>query len=321
MAKYKVLFTIEMDESGKKILRDHDCEVIVAPHQDVKEYVKIIEEEQVDAIMTRVDPITPEMMAASKKLKVVAKHGAGLDNIDREYARDHGIQVVFAPAGNANAVAEHCVMMMLLCATRFRYVDLQMRGGNFNVRYTLHNTYELEGKTLGLIGCGRISQLFATKAVNGFGMKAIAYDPFLKQEQVKAPVTLVDSRDDLLKTSDFVSIHLPSLPSTKDTMNIDEFRKMKDTAFFINCARGALVKEEDLVAALNEREIAGAGLDVFKQEPLPINHPFLVRSDIVLTPHTAATTEEAVINCCSTAAQGIADVLEGREPEWPANLK
>lgn len=317
--KYKVLFLIEMDESGKKILRDNDCEVIVSKYHDPEDHVKEIEELQPDALMCRTDKVTPAMMDASKNLKVVAKHGVGLDNIDMDYATKKGIQVVYAPLGNSNSVAEHALMLMLTCARRFNHVDTEFRSGNFNVRYTLHNTFELEGMTLGLLGCGRIGQILATKAANGLGMKVIGYDPYAKQENMKAPIELRATREEIFKEADFVSLHMPSTPETKHSIGMKEFSLMKPTATFINVARGDVIIESELIEALEKGVIMGAGLDVFEQEPIAENNPLLKMTQAVLTPHTAATTEQAVIRCCSTAAEGIAQALHGREITFPAN--
>lgn len=164
MAKFKVYYTIELNEVATHIFESNDFEVKLCSHNDEETYVKELAEFQPDAIMCRTEPVTAKMMDACKSLKVVGKQGAGLDNIDMDYAHAKDITVVYAPAGNANAVAEHAVMLMLMCAKRFTYVDRQFRSGNFLVRMDMEHTYELEGKTLGMIGCGRISQLVMKSA-------------------------------------------------------------------------------------------------------------------------------------------------------------
>ena len=173
MAKFKVYYTIELNEIATQIFESNDFEVKLCSHNDEETYVKELAEFQPDAIMCRTEPITAKMMDTCTNLKVIGKQGAGLDNIDMDHAHAKDITVVYAPAGNANAVAEHAVMLMLMCAKRFNYVDKQFRSGNFLVRMGMEHTYELGGKTLGMIGCGRISQLAMQKCKYGFGMNEI----------------------------------------------------------------------------------------------------------------------------------------------------
>ena len=319
MSKYKVIFLKELDVSGKNILWDDGAEIIITGGHSEEVFIQEIRDNQVDAIMCRTEIVTPAMMDASPNLKVIAKHGVGLDNIDMEYATQKGIQVVYAPLGNSNSVAEHVIMLMLMAARRFQHVDREFRNGNFDVRYTLQDTYELDGKTLGILGCGRIGQIIANKAAFGFGMDVIGYDPYAKQEQMKAPIKLLESRDDVLAQSDFISLNLPSLPSTRGSIDLEAFQKMKDKAIFINCSRGDVVVEADLVRALQEGIILGAGLDVFDKEPIDYSNPLLEMSNVIMTPHTAATTQQAVIRCCSTAAQGIVEVMNNKPVAFPGN--
>ncbi|MCI2161463.1 MAG: hydroxyacid dehydrogenase [Oscillospiraceae bacterium] len=311
--KYKVLSLKAMDPIGHKMMEDADCEVITAPDgSKTEDFIKLIKDNQVDAIYCRVDKVTKEMIDASKNLKVISKQGVGLDNIDMEYASSKKIPVGWAPGGNATSVAEHTILLMMMCAVRYRHVDSEMRKGNFNVRYTLKGTWELTGQTLGLLGCGRIGQIVAKIASQGFGMKVIGYDPF----PPKAPLVPIEmmSQDEVLKQADFVSLHMPSMPSTVHSINYDKFCMMKPSAFFINCARGDVIVEDDLVRALNEKKIAGAGIDVFEKEPLPLNDPLVTLDNVVLTPHTSATTIQSVRKCTTMACQCIIDALNGKIP-------
>ncbi|WP_283609633.1 hydroxyacid dehydrogenase [Faecalispora anaeroviscerum] len=317
--KYKVLFLKELDVSGKQILWDDGAEVIVTSGHSEDAFIKEIREHQVDAMMCRTEMVTPAMMDASPNLKVIAKHGVGLNNIDMEYATKKGIQVVYAPLGNTNSVAEHVLLLMLMTARRYRHVDQEFRSGNFNVRYTLQDTFELENMTLGILGCGRMGQIIANKAALGFGMRVIGYDPYAKQEHMKAPVKLLENRDDVLAQADVISLNLPSLPSTRGSINYAAFQKMKPKALFINCSRGDVVVEADLIKALQEGIILGAGLDVFDQETIDSTNPMLEMDNVIMTPHTAATTRQAVVRCCSTAAQGIVEVMNGKPITFPGN--
>ena len=264
--------------------------------------------------------LTLELRVAPEDMgKVIGKQGAGLDNIDMDHAHAKDITVVYAPAGNANAVAEHAVMLMLMCAKRFTYVDRQFRGGNFLVRMDMEHTYELGGKTLGMIGCGRISQLAMKKCKYGFGMKVIGYDPYMTQEKIGDLCELKATAKEVWEQADFVSVHLPVVPSTEHSIGREQFSWMKPTASFINCARGALIKENELVACLQDGTLFQAGLDVFEHEPIQESSRALFDLDnVIMTPHMAATTEQSVLNCCTSVANDIVAVCNGQEPQVKA---
>lgn len=319
--KFKAYYTNKLSDVATQIFNNNDVEVKVAGGLDEETYLRELEEYQPDVIMCRTEPITAAMMDVCKNLKGIGKQGAGLDNIDVDYATEKKIQVVFAPAGNANAVAEHAVLLLMMTARRFNYVDKQFRGGNFFVRMGLENTVEVEGKTLGLVGCGRIAKIFASKCINGLGMKVIGYDPYVTKEQLGGlPIELKDSADEIWKTADFVSIHLPLMPSTEKTVGMEQFKMMKPRAIFINVARGGLIREEELVEALKTGVLFGAGLDVFEPEPLSENSRQMLDMDnVILTPHTAASTEESVINCCTSCATDLVNVCYGRPVACPVN--
>ena len=314
---YKVLTLKPMAEFGYKMFADNDCEVILSKGSTEEDFIREIKENQVDAIFCRTDKITRAMIDASPNMKVVAKQGVGVDNIPVDYCTEKGIQVVWAPGGNANAVAEHTIMLMLMCSQRYRYVDKQMRRNNFEVRYTLHDTYELKGRTLGILGCGRIGQLVAQKAVHGFGMKVIGYDPIPSMN----PLVHIDmmSEDEVIRNADILSLHMPSLPSTVHYLNYEKLSQMKPSAILINCARGDVIVEMDLVKLLNEGKILGAGLDVFDEEPLTIENPLLGMTKVVATPHTAATTIQSVETCTRMAVQSTIESLHGMNVTYPYN--
>ena len=264
--------------------------------------------------------LTLELRVAPDDMgKVIGKQGAGLDNIDMDHAHAKDITVVYAPAGNANAVAEHAVMLMLMCAKRFTYVDRQFRSGNFLVRMGMEHTYELGGKTLGMIGCGRISQLAMQKCKYGFGMKVIGYDPYMTQEKIGDLCELKETAKEVWEQADFVSVHLPVVPSTEHSIGREQFSWMKPTASFINCARGALIKENELVECLQDGTLFQAGLDVFEHEPIQESSRALFDLDnVIMTPHMAATTEQSVLNCCTSVANDIVAVCNGQEPQVKA---
>ena len=277
MAKFKVYYTIELNEVATHIFESNDFEVKLCSHNDEETYVKELAEFQPDAIMCRTEPIT------------------------------------------ANAVAEHAVMLMLMCAKRFTYVDRQFRGGNFLVRMGMEHTYELGGKTLGMIGCGRISQLAMQKCKYGFGMNVIGYDPYLTQDKIGDLCELKATAKEVWEQADFVSVHLPVVPSTEHSIGREQFSWMKPTASFINCARGALIKENELVECLKDGTLFQAGLDVFEHEPIQESSRELFNLDnVIMTPHMAATTEQSVLNCCTSVANDIVAVCNGQEPKVKA---
>ena len=319
MAKFKVYYTIELNQIATDIFNENDFEVKLCSNNDEDTYVKELAEFQPDAIMCRTEPITAKMMDTCTNLKVIGKQGAGLDNIDMDHAAAKDLQVVFAPAGNANAVAEHVVLLMLACAKRFNYVDKQFRSGNFLVRMGMENTFELGGKTLGMIGCGRISQLAMQKCKYGFGMKVIGYDPFVKQEQIGDLCELKATAKEVWEQADFVSIHLPVVESTAYSIGREQFSWMKPNASFINCARGALIKEDEMIACLKDGTLFQAGLDVFDEEPIkPESVELFDLDNVIMTPHMAATTEQSVLNCCTSVANDIVAVCNGKAPACPA---
>lgn len=321
MAKFKVYYTIELNEVATRIFEQNDFEIrLCSEPEDEEIYIRELEEFQPDAIMCRTEPVTARMMDVCKNLKVIGKQGAGLDNIDMDHAEEKGVQVVFAPAGNANAVAEHGLLLMLACAKRFNYVDRQFRGGNFLVRMEMTNTFELQGRTLGVIGCGRISSLLMKKCKYGMGMKVIGYDPYLTQEKVGDLAELKATAKEVWEQADFVSIHLPVVDSTFHSVGREQFSWMKPTASFINVARGALVREDEMIACLKDGTLFQAGLDVFEHEPIQESSRELFDLDnVVMTPHMAATTEQSVLNCCTSVADDIVAVCNGKAPQCPAN--
>lgn len=318
---FTVFYTVQINKVATEIFEAAGGKTVVTERFfDEEGYIEELKALQPDAIMCRTEPITAAMMdAAGPNLKVIGKQGAGLDNIDLEAATARKIRVVYAPGLNAQSVAEMSVFLMLACARRHNYVDRQFRNGNYKVRFGLQNTFELKGKTLGLVGCGRIGRMFAEIAKNGFGMKIIGYDPFLKQEQVGDLLTLVENQDDVFKQADFVSLHTPLTPETEHSIGMRQFKMMKPTASLINASRGEVVNEAELIQAMQEGIINCAGLDVTEQEPLPLDSPLYTLDNVILTPHTAASTQQSVIRCCEAVANDMVAVMEGKDASFAAN--
>ena len=257
-----------------------------------------------------------ELMDISPALKVISRTGAGVDNVDVKAATRRGILVLHTPAVNSVSVAEHAVALLLAMSKQLAFLDASVRQGNFKTR-RLNLPVDVEGKTLGLIGCGNIGRLVAQKCRGAFHMRAIGYDPFLKT----APegLELFPTLREILTQADYVSLHLPYSPETKNLIDQEQLSMMKPSAFLINTSRGGMVNEAALAQALNAATIAGAALDVFEQEPPEAGSPLLSCKNLLMTPHAAALTRECVVRVAVCAAQGIVDHLSGRRPEFVFN--
>ena len=262
----------------------------------------------VDGIISGNHPFTRRVISAVDNLKIISRTGAGFDSIDLEAAAEHGIVVTTTPEANSESVADLAMGLMLGIARHIPQGDRDVRGGG----WSHHIGVELYQKTLGIIGLGKIGKRLAKRAY-GFDMTILAYD--LYQDEAFAAeygVTYL-SLDELLTRADFVSIHSPLSPATSGLIGEPELKLMKPTAYLINTARGPIVHEPSLIEALSAGWIAGAGLDVFSQEP-PTNSPLLSIENVVLGPHVAASTEEAMYRMARGAAENVVKVFEGKQP-------
>lgn len=266
---------------------------------------------QADAVVVRLFQIRRDDLLRAPRLKVIAKHGVGVDNIDVAAATALDIPVVFTPTANANAVAEHTMTLMLALARNLYPASATVFAG----RWDKFEGVELAGKTLGVIGLGRIGRRVAEMAQHGFGMEVRAYDPAVKQ----SAFALADSVEAVLRVADFLSLHLPLTPETKHLINANRLRLLKPNCRIVNTSRGGVIDETALAEALTEKRLAGAALDVFETEPLPAGHPFLKTPNTLLTPHISASTKESLDRMARDAAQGVLDVLQGRPPAWVVN--
>lgn len=313
---FKVLIPQDITELGKNYLKENGCEVIIGSASDVDTIIREVAD--CDAILARTALFPKEVFAAAPKVKVIGRHGIGVDNIDVKYCEENGIWVTYAPTSNANSVAEHTIYLMLSCARNASLIDSEFRNGNFEIRNKAKGM-DLEGKTLGLIGMGRIGAMVAKKAILGFGMKVVGFDPYLKPENAPEGVTLVASKEEVFQQADFVSLHTPATPETKKSVGMAQFKLMKKGAFLINAARGEVVNEQELIEALEQGVIRGAGLDVFEQEPPAKDNKLLSMRNVIVTPHNAALTQESMDRMGLHAAMGIVDVKNGKVPAWPVN--
>lgn len=270
-----------------------------------------------DALICQFAPITRKVIESLDKCKVIVRYAIGVDNIDVAAAEERGIYVCNVPDYGIDEVSNHAIALLLDCAKKLTYLAGQVKQGNCSYT-TVKPLYRMEGKTLGLMGFGRIPRLVAKKMA-GFGVHIIAYDPMMNEEQARELGVTPVSFDQLLRESDYLSVHCPLTADTHHLFNEAAFRVMKPTAIFINTARGAVVNEADLIHALEQGEIAMAGIDVTETEPIPVGHPLLKLDNAVVTPHVAWYSEEAVQSLQLKAAQEAARVLMGQPPLNPVN--
>ena len=248
--------------------------------------------------------VTPQIIEAGKKLKAIGRAGIGVDNVDLPAATKKGIVVMNTPSGNAVTTAEHAIAMMFAICRKIPQATASTRAGKWEKgKFTGH---ELCNKTLGIVGVGNIGRIVADRAI-GLKMKVIGFDPFLSAEAAeKIGVTLVDLPE-LYKHSDIITVHVPLGDKTRHLINKDSFKQMKKGVTLINCARGGIVDETDLVWAIKEGIVSGAALDVFEQEPPPVDHPLLQMEQVIFTPHLGAATDEAQENVAVEVAELIVD--------------
>lgn len=264
----------------------------------------------VDGAIIGVVPMTKRVLESSPKLKVVSMHGVGVDHVDLPAAARLGIVIANCPGTNDQAVADLAIGLMIAIARKIPQVDRHLRQGGWG----RHSGSELWCKTLGLIGMGRIGRGVAKRAL-GFDMKVLVYDPYVRQEQIDLPGVRLTSFEEVLTEADFLSLHAVCNEETRNMMNIDQFRKMKSSAFLVNTARGGLIDEMALHQALTSGMIAGAALDVFVEEP-PVGNPLLSLENVILTPHIGAHTKEAIERMGVIAAKNVVQTLQGGQPVY-----
>jgi D-3-phosphoglycerate dehydrogenase len=315
MKKFKVLLYEEMHDEGKAILREK-ADIIFAKSYEESDLLQQVGD--MDGTIIRVNGrVSRKLMEAAPRLRVVGRHGVGVENIDIPAATDLGIWVVNTPDANDQSVAEQFFGFAIMLSKMIKKGDIALREGRWEVRYQYIGR-ELFGKTLGILGFGRIGRAIGRIGHKGFDMKVLYYD-VVRYEDVEREIKAVKvSLDDVLSQSDFVSINLPMLPQTKEILKEREFGLMKPSAFVLNLARGPIWDEKALEAALRAGTIAGAASDVFAVEPATKDHPLLKLDNFIATPHMAAHTDEA-LRRMSRVAVDVIRVLEGKDPIYPVN--
>jgi D-3-phosphoglycerate dehydrogenase len=306
----KVLIADSISQRGiDELSRDDELNVEIKTGLSEEELIGIIP--PFSALIVRSQTkVTADILKAGAKLRVVGRAGVGVDNVDVETATRRGVVVLNAPGGNTISTAEHAFSLLLAMARKIPHADANVRNKNWDKKN--FEGVELYNKTLGVIGMGRIGSELTRRAI-AFGMRVVAYDPYLSVTRARSlQVELVDELDDLFASADFISLHTPLTAETRHILDAAQLRKTKRGVRIINCARGGLIDEGALAQALQDGHVAGAALDVFEIEPLPSDSPLRSAPNLVLTPHLGASTVEAQESVGIEIAQSIrAALLEG----------
>ncbi len=300
----KVLISDKMNPLAAEIFKEKGVEVDVITGLSAEELIKIIPEYDGLAIRSSTT-VTAEILEAATKLKVIGRAGIGVDNVDVPAATRKGVVVMNTPFGNSITTAEHAIAMMFALARDIPQANASTHAGKWEKSKFMG--VELTGKTLGVIGCGNIGSIAAVRGL-GLKMRVIAFDPFLTPERAKELGVEKVELDDLYARADFITIHVPKNEHTRNMLNKEAFAKMKNGVRIINCARGGLIVEEDLKAALESGKVAGAALDVFEKEPAEENILFGM-DNVICTPHLGASTTEAQVNVAVQVAEQMGDFL------------
>lgn len=270
---------------------------------------------EADGVIVQYCAITERVIRAMERCRVIIKYGIGVNNIDVDAASAKGIYVCNVPDYGVDEVSNHAIAMMLALSRGLKSLNESLTSGAWGYAPVVP-LHRMAGSTLGLVGLGRIPSLVAKKMA-GFGLRILAYDPFARSEAARELGVELVEFDTLVAESDYISIHCPLTPLTQGLFGPETFRRMKPTAILVNTARGPVIQQQALEEALRTGELAGAGLDVYEQEPLPKDSPLLHMSNVICTPHCAWYTQEAVTAVQEKAAQEAANVLTGHAP-WHA---
>jgi D-3-phosphoglycerate dehydrogenase / 2-oxoglutarate reductase len=302
MNRYKVLVADGLAKEGLSLLKANPAielmEYTAIERDELKEKMPVV-----DILIVRSrTTVDKDLLENARNLKIVLRAGIGLDNIDVPAATDRGVVAMNAPTGNIVTTAEHTLAMIFAATRHIPQADASMRSGKWEKKKFQGN--ELRGKTLGLLGLGNIGKTVASRAL-ALGMSVVGYDPYVSAEAAAKQNIRLLTQDEVLKESDYVSVHVPLIPSTKNLINKLAFSKMKKGAYLINCARGGIVDELALAEALTSGHLNGAALDVFETEPLPADSPLLKCPNLVITPHLGASTDEAQVQVSLEVAEQI----------------
>jgi len=301
-------------DPAKAVLAEIGAELALAADSSPESVMKLAAD--ADAVLVTYAKINADMIRQMKKVRIISRFGIGVDNVDLDAATAQGIVVTKVPDYCIDEVSDHAMALLLSLVRKIPFASARAHAGRWEMP-AVAPIHRLRGRTLGLVGFGRIPQLVAPKA-QAFGLRVISYDPYVpKSVMDQAGVGQVEFAE-LVKTSDYISIHSPLLPETHHLFNADVFRMMKPDALLVNTARGPVVDEAALARALDAKQLAGAALDVLEQEP-PVASPLFGRDNVVLTPHTSFYSVESLEELQTKAAEEVVRVLSGEPPRNPVN--
>ena len=315
----KILVCDPVSPKGIGLLQQRpEFEVVVLPKRLPEAELLPAVKDVVAMVVRSETKVTAKVIEAAPQLRVVGRAGVGVDNVDVEAATQHGVVVMNTPGGNTVSTAELSFAMILSLARKVPQAFASMTAGKWDRKQ--FQGIELSGKTLGVLGLGRIGSEVAKRALV-FGMKVLAYDPFLTDARARSlGIQLAPDLDNVYRDADFITVHMPVTDQTRGMLNAAAFSKMRPKVCIVNCARGEIIVENDLLAALDSGKVAAAAMDVFALEPLPADHPFRKHPAITLTPHLGASTHEAQEKCGIEVAEVIAGYLLTGEVRNAVNL-
>ena len=302
-------------EPAKRVLAALDAEVRLASAPTAAAILEVGRD--ADALMVTVAQITAEIIAGLTRCRAIGRFGIGVDNIDIDAATRAGIQVTFVPDYCVDEVSDHALALLLSLARKVVYGNGLVQAGRWEAA-AVAPIRRLRGSTLGLLGLGKIPRALVPKA-QALGLGVVAHDPFVGDEVAASLNVELVEFEALLERSDYISIHAPLTPETDKLFDADAFRRMKSGALLINTARGPLIDESALAAALDDGQLAGAALDVVTEEPPAMGSPLLNRDNVILTPHMAFYSDDALVELQTKAAQDVVRVLSGETPLYPVN--
>jgi D-3-phosphoglycerate dehydrogenase len=301
-------------DPARGVLSKIGAEIELAPAATPEAIMKVAA--GADALLVTYARITADMIGRMPRCRVISRFGIGVDNVDLDSATSAGIVVTKVPDYCIDEVSDHTMALLLSLVRKIPSSSARTHGGRWEMKAVVP-IHRLRGSTLGLVGFGRIPQLVAPKA-RAFGMRVVAYDPYVGPDVLSKAGVEGIGFDELLACSDYVSIHSPLLPETRNLFNTTTFGKMKRGAYLVNTARGPIVDEAALASALDSGRLAGAALDVMAQEP-PLPSPLFGRDNVIVTPHTSFYSEESLVDLQTKAAEEVASVLSGHPPRNPVN--
>lgn len=303
-------------DPAKKALARVDADLRISKSPSLDDILEVARD--ADGILVCYAKLTPEFLRQLTRCKVIGRTGLGVDNIDLPTAKEKGITVTYVPDYCIAEVSDHAMALLLSLARKIPLSNKLVQAGRWEMPAVVP-IYRLEGRVLGLLGFGNIPRTMVPKA-KAFGLKVITYDPYVAPEHLKALGVESVSFDELLARSDFISVHAPLLPETRGLLNAEAFAKAKKGVMIVNTARGPLIDQQALAAALDSGQVGGAALDVLEVEPPPADLPLAGRDNVILTPHTGFYSVDALEELQTKAASDVARVLAGEAPVYPVRM-